>query len=118
MVMHVTFDSLKTFYNILVQKLKNHRGNWNQNDPAADDYIKNRPFYVETKSTTLVDNLTHSAYNNGEYPGCTFVVGQTYNVTWNGTLYENIVCALEGGCRTLTSDAFYIDDDDGNDLYV
>jgi hypothetical protein len=116
--MHVTFDSLKTFYNILVQKLKNHRGNWNQNDPAADDYIKNRPFYSEVENVTLVDNLTYSAYDNGEYPSCTFVVGQAYNVTWNGTLYENIVCALEGSWRTLTSDAFYIDDDGGNDLYV
>lgn len=118
MVMHVTFDSLKTFYNILVQKLKNHRGNWNQNDPAADDYIKNRPFYSEVENVILVDNLTQSAYDNGEHPNCTFVIGQAYNVTWNGTLYENIVCALEGSWRTLTSDAFYIDDDGGNNLYV
>ena len=118
MIMHVTFDSLKTFYNILVQKLKNHRGNWNQNDPAADDYIKNRPFYSEVENVILVDNLTQSAYYNGEHPNCTFVIGQAYNITWNGTLYENMVCTLKDGWCTLTSDVFYIDDDGGNSLYV
>lgn len=92
--MHVTFDSLKTFYNILVQKLKNHRGNWNQNDPTADDYIKNRPFYTSYEQTTIVkeqtveieeDNgyieLKHNARNK-------FIVGKTYTVVFNGVQYE------------------------------
>jgi len=40
-------EIIRIFYNALLQKLKNHRGNWNQNDPTADDYIKNRPFYTD-----------------------------------------------------------------------
>ena len=58
MIMHVTFDSLKTFYNILVQKLKNHRGNWNQNDPTADDYIKNRPFYSKNENVKVLSDIS------------------------------------------------------------
>jgi hypothetical protein len=56
--MHITFDSLKTFYNILAQKIKNHRGNWEQNDSTADDYIKNRPFYTEEKFNKILSNIT------------------------------------------------------------
>ena len=52
--MHVSFDSLKTFYNILIQKLKNHRGNWNQNDSTQPDYIKNRICYSEVLGETEV----------------------------------------------------------------
>lgn len=40
-------ELIKTLYNAFIQKLKKHRGNWEQNDPAADDYIKNRPFYTD-----------------------------------------------------------------------
>ena len=122
MQMHVTFDSLKTFYNIFVQKLKNHRGNWNQNDPTTDDYIKNRPFYSEVSIVTLVDNLTAEDYNNGNAPSCNFVPEQSYDVTWNGVLYENLVCYYDGYNNIVASDEngcpFYIDDDGGNGLYI
>lgn len=40
-------ELIKTLYNAFNQKLKNHRGNWEQNDPTAEDYIKNRPFYTD-----------------------------------------------------------------------
>lgn len=41
-------EVIKTFYSAILQKLKRFRGNWEQNDPEADDYIKNRPFYKRT----------------------------------------------------------------------
>lgn len=47
--MLINSNQLKTFYNALIQKIKGFRGNWNQNDPTADDYIKNKPFYEEKK---------------------------------------------------------------------
>lgn len=44
-------ELIKTLYNAFSQKLnsklKASRGNWEQNDPTADDYIKNRPFYTD-----------------------------------------------------------------------
>ena len=54
--MLTTREVIKTFYNALIQRLKKHRGDWNQNDPSADDYIKNRPFYTdETKKVVKLD---------------------------------------------------------------
>ena len=54
--MLTTREVIKTFYNALLQRLKKHRGDWNQNDPSADDYIKNRPFYTdETKKVIKLD---------------------------------------------------------------
>lgn len=112
MTMHVTFDSLKTFYNILVQKLKNHRGNWNQNDPTADDYIKNRPFYSEgVKETIIIDtvvNFDDSSSNMGAigptvYQAIiedssvkSFKIGETYTVIWDGQTYECVAKDISG----------------------
>ena len=54
--MLTTREVIKTFYNALLQRLKKHRGDWNQNNPTADDYIKNRPFYTDdTKKIVKLD---------------------------------------------------------------
>lgn len=53
--MLLNFEHLKTFYSALRQKMKNFRGNWEQNDPGADDYIKNRPFYEKIRSVITVN---------------------------------------------------------------
>ena len=84
-------EVIKTFYNALLQRLKKHRGNWEQNDPTADDYIKNRPFYTdESKKETVVKATNFTT----ERPNCWVspfafipVVGETYKVTWNGEEY-------------------------------
>lgn len=110
-------ELIKTLYNAFSQRMKKYRGNWEQNDPTADDYIKNRPFYTDgLKEVVLVDNYTGS----GNHPTCNFVVGQAYNVTWNGTLYKNVICKEEDGYNALMGDdyPFYIDDDGGNGFYV
>lgn len=41
--MKTIINGLKTW---TLSRIKNSRGNWNQNDKNADDYIKNRPFYT------------------------------------------------------------------------
>lgn len=94
---------------------------WNQNDCSAADYVKNRTHWEELTFGTLVDNLTYEDYDNGNYPGCTFVVGQKYDVTWNGKLYSQLECVEDGGWRVLGDSSklpFYIDDDGGDDLYA
>lgn len=117
--MLINFNHLKTFYNALVQKLKSFRGNWEQNDPSADDYIKNRPFYSEVNTGDLVSNLDSENYNNGNYPPCTFIEGHKYDVVWNGTLYKDVICTLDDPYHVLVVDGvFYIDDDGGNGLYI
>lgn len=76
------------------------QSDWNQNDETQPDYIKNRPFYTgDTVETVLVEESTipFEDRGNGIYmamPNLTFspIVGDTYKVTWDGTVYES-VCA-------------------------
>lgn len=94
---------------------------WNESDTSSHAHIKNRPFYEETSIVKIVDNLTYSQWNNGNYPRCNFVPGQKYDVVWNGTLYE-VVCRRDDNYNVLSASGvnspFYIDDDGGDGLYV
>ena len=95
---------------------------WNQNNPNADNYVKNRTHWEEEAKVVLVDNLTYDDYDNGDYPKCTFVIGKKYDVIWNGTLYKDLVCHYEDEWRVIASSEngcpFYIDDDGGDALYI
>lgn len=90
--MLVNFDSLKTFYNALKQKMKNYRGNWNQNDPTADDYIKNRPFYSEgVKEIVILPKTTldcPSYYEMDDPFKIKLVTGTEYTVVFDGITYK------------------------------
>ena len=68
---------------------------WNQNDEAAADYVKNRPFYTgEPVETVLVEESTVSfAENSGFYVAqvqSTFevTVGEVYKISWDGDAYQ------------------------------
>ena len=68
---------------------------WNQNDSTASDYVKNRPFYTgDPVETVLVEASTISfSGTGGIYQGkfsSTFspTIGETYKVSWDGTVYE------------------------------
>lgn len=116
--MLINFNHLKTFYNALKQKIKDSRGNWNQNDPAADDYIKNRTHYSEgmqevvvlqyevdtdAGSATPMDSAGPETYQVLFNPPAnlqSFNVGQKYTVTWNGVTYTCIAKEF-GGIPTL-----------------
>lgn len=102
-------EIIRTLYNALVQKLKNHRGNWEQNDPTADDYIKNRPFYTDENAT--MDIIPYQSIEiisgrdaapSGGYtsiflsPIIPFVAGNTYEITWNDKKYNCIAYDLDG----------------------
>lgn len=52
---------------------------WNVNDPSADGYIKNRPFYSEYVPTVLLDNAELSGAGDEQLP-FELVVGQMYHV--------------------------------------
>ena len=80
---------------------------WNQNDSTAADYVKNRPFYTgDPVETVLVEESTVSfAPADGVYIGqleSTFspTVGETYKVSWDGTVYE-CTCAEFSGNATI-----------------
>ena len=70
---------------------------WNQNDVAASDYIKNRPGgYLEYTNVGTINktaNFTQTSDNKYQYNG--EIVGllnmdTIYNITFNGVLYENV----------------------------
>lgn len=76
---------------------------WNQNDDTQPDYVKNRPFYTgDPVETVLVEESTVSfSERNGIYQAVvpsTFkaTVGETYKVSWDGTVYE-CTCAIVNG---------------------
>ena len=69
---------------------------WNQNDSTAADYVKNRPFYTRdtVEETVLFEESTvQFVENNGVYgvelpPTFKATAGETYKVSWDGTVYE------------------------------
>ena len=76
---------------------------WNQNDSAAADYVKNRPFYTSDRvENVLVEESTVSfAENRGLYMAqfpSTFeaTVGETYKVSWDGAAYESSCVVFSG----------------------
>ena len=70
------------------------QSDWNQNDETQPDYVKNRPFYTETVETVLVEESTVSFADDGGFYATDFpstfsaTVGETYKISWNGTVYE------------------------------
>ena len=74
---------------------------WNQNDSTAADYVKNRPFYTGTPAETVLveeSTITFEDIGDGFY-SAKFIsafeatVGETYKVSWDGTVYE-CICAV------------------------
>ena len=82
-----------------IEQIENATGahsDWNQNDNTAAGYIKNRPFYTgDPVETVFVEESTvpFPDSNNGIYVAqiqLNFAptVGETYKVSWDGTVYE------------------------------
>lgn len=64
---------------------------WNQNDSTAADYVKNRPFYSETKNVT-VENVTYAKLDG--FPA--FVTGATVTVNVDGVEHSLVAYYDEG----------------------
>ena len=80
------------------------QSDWNQNDSTAADYVKNRPFYTGAPGeTVLVEESTVSfaADRHGLYMAqfesqFEATVGETYKVSWDGTVYESTCVDFSG----------------------
>ena len=77
---------------------------WNENDPTKPGYIKNRPFYTDIVETVFVEESTvpFVEAEGGLYAAefqSNFVPtgGETYKVSWDGTVYECTCVGFEGG---------------------
>ena len=67
---------------------------WNQNDETAADYVKNRPFYDNSKETILMEESTLSftyvaqgIYTTTLPETVMLVAGKTYNNCYDGVTY-------------------------------
>lgn len=114
--MIINFDMLKTFYSAIVNRMKGFRGNWNQNDPTADDYIKGRTHWAEER--VLVEEITIEIDEDGGYVENPFsidlVVGKEYTVIFNGTKY-NCTCYADEWDDIFIGNASIWDEEGGND---
>lgn len=109
---------------------------WNQNDETQPDFVKNRPFYTgDPLETVLVEESTVSfaADDSGMYMGqlkSTFsaTVGETYKVSWDGTVYESTCVGFSGktiignlsimGAGSDTGEPFVMMVDNGRGILV
>lgn len=91
----------------LVNDLKFPTPDWNENDPKAEGYIKNRPFYEEFTEITWVDEQTINVDESGSatltnnsdiWPS----VGSKYEVVFDGVSYTGNV--WEDGDVSLRTD--------------
>lgn len=103
--MLINFNHIKTLYNALVQKMKGFRGNWEQNDPTADDYIKNRTHWSEIGKTPILDKITLTVEEAGDQfileSAIVLEAGKTYEIAYNNTIYE---CeAISSSARSLAT---------------
>ena len=90
------YPSAKATYNVIEEVKANiPQPDYNQNDKTAKDYIKNRPFYTgDPVETVLVEESTVAFTEQKGLYGANFpstfeaTVGDTYKVSWDGTVYE------------------------------
>lgn len=73
---------------------------WNQNDPAAADYVKNRTHYSEVGMVVLGEAKDVNFATAGEPIDAPFSfdlsAGVTYEVVWDGVEYECVSYTVEG----------------------
>ena len=76
---------------------------WNQNNETAADYVKNRPFYTcdpvetETIPATTVTFTAQEGVMAASWPeSFNAELGKTYNVSWDGTVYECVCQSFRG----------------------
>ena len=108
---------------------------WNQNDETATDYIKNRPFYTgDPVETVLIEESTVSFAGTGSFymaqiqSNLEATVGETYKVSWDGTVYECTCIDFSGkmvignlsivGSGSDTGEPFVIQVDNGVGIVI
>ena len=84
------------------------QSDWNQNDEAAPDYVKNRPFYTDDHVETEIIPETTVTFSEMEglmsavWPeSFDLVDGQTYTISWDGTDYACTGILLNGAAPVL-----------------
>lgn len=78
------------------------QSDWNQNNPEAADYVKNRPFYTGDLVETVLVEETTNEWTAAGFDGALalapidLVEGETYVVMFDGVKYECIAYIAAG----------------------
>lgn len=102
---------------------------WEQNDPNAPDFVKNRTHYAETVEATVLEKTTFTEleeeldedsgatryYYAEFYRELTLVDGKTYFVTFNGVRYE---CVYDSDSEVLGNLSIWGEGDDTGEPFV
>ena len=78
--------------------IPNVQPDWNQNDQAEADFIKNRPFYTKNLTVEILNGTFQFSYESGAYVYYTSAEylreGTHYNVIWDGEPYNTTAIRL------------------------
>ena len=108
--MFTDLEFIKTCLNGLLSRIEEEiadlpHPDWNQNDDTQPDYVKNRPFYTGDPMETVYikeHTVMFSDAGDGLYVGMLqsafkATVGETYKISWDGTVYECVCVNFNGG---------------------
>ena len=95
MAKHLTLSSLQTILppikHLIDKKAENV--DWNENNPDAKGYVKNRPFYVERENGKVLLDGTFTIQDDLGFVEIDYfeiIEGEKYIVTFNGVEYSTI----------------------------
>lgn len=95
------------------------QADWNQSDSTADDYIKNRTHWKEIKTGVLIPETSIEFSNAGQPAENPFILeiqeGSTYEVTWNGNVYQCVAYIAVGSNSPSIGNGTIISVPGGND---
>lgn len=78
---------------------------WNQNDPTAPDYVKNRPFWTDDLVETVFCDVTVTTMDSGAHIPCPGLVkGRAYTVIFDGVEYNETAWIGGNGMYCIGSD--------------
>ena len=102
----VVGDRLKALEEMLengVGIVEETQADWNQNDPEALDYVKNRPCYFkEPIENTLLTDFGFTGNQGTAYLDLdSLTIGRTYKVVFDGVTYDNLVCEEANGLPSI-----------------
>lgn len=85
------------------------QADWNQNDTSADDYIKNRPFYIKSSTENILLDGTFE-FTNSRYSQTNstidFEVNKEYTVIFDGVNY-NCIASMVDDIPTIGNGAIF-----------
>lgn len=87
----------------LNKRIGNSQADWNENNPEADNYVKNRTHWEEESEVTILEKQTINGFTLMQEPiycvenafSITPIIGKTYTVNWDGVDYKTTMKTIQ-----------------------